>query len=325
LTNDTILVSQGVYYENINFIGKAIVVKADGPAELVIINGSCPVDPNSGSVETFSSGEMESSVLDGFIITGGTGNMTNNGKAGDGIGEYSATGSGGNQIISNCVIYNNSAESYGGGIMLVASTYPSKARVINCTIIENFAAEDGSDVALSSFAGGVQFINCIIWSGSIYSATLQGNYNYCDIQGGWPSGIGYINKDPLFCDVNSYDFHIFSHYPCLGKGKDGMIIGALGIGCDSIVTADSSTSIDSTTRLFNYPLDLGTSWTNKYKYYKPDGSINITGTHYWSVIDSSTQGNLTSFKFMNIKQDTSIYHFIKIRYSLFNRYIFFLC
>ena len=45
---DTVLVSPGTYFENINFIGKAITVKsASGPA-VTIIDGS-----NSGPVATF--------------------------------------------------------------------------------------------------------------------------------------------------------------------------------------------------------------------------------------------------------------------------------
>lgn len=76
--NDTIIVSPGIYPENINFLGKAITVSSvnpDDPATVAatVIDGSIPDDPNNASVVTFNSGEDNDSVLTGFTITGGTG------------------------------------------------------------------------------------------------------------------------------------------------------------------------------------------------------------------------------------------------------------
>jgi parallel beta-helix repeat protein len=75
---DTIVVSSGTYQENINFLGKAIMVRSADPNDpnvvvATIIDGSNPVDPNIGSVVTFNNGEDINSVLSGFTITGGTG------------------------------------------------------------------------------------------------------------------------------------------------------------------------------------------------------------------------------------------------------------
>jgi Right handed beta helix region/Abnormal spindle-like microcephaly-assoc'd, ASPM-SPD-2-Hydin len=62
---DTVLVSAGTYYENINFSGKAITVaSASGPAA-TIIDGSNT--PNTSAV-TFDSGETLSSVISGFTV-----------------------------------------------------------------------------------------------------------------------------------------------------------------------------------------------------------------------------------------------------------------
>jgi parallel beta-helix repeat protein len=76
--DNTIVVSAGIYKENINFLGKAITVRSVDPNDpnmvaATIIDGSNPVDPNVGSVVTFNSGEDTNSVLSGFTITGGTG------------------------------------------------------------------------------------------------------------------------------------------------------------------------------------------------------------------------------------------------------------
>jgi len=64
---DTVLVSAGTYYENINFIGKAITVKsAQGPG-VTIIDGQ-----QAGAVVSFISGETSSSVISGFTIRNGS-------------------------------------------------------------------------------------------------------------------------------------------------------------------------------------------------------------------------------------------------------------
>ncbi|MBN2365369.1 MAG: T9SS type A sorting domain-containing protein [Calditrichaeota bacterium] len=83
-TGDVVLVSEGTYYENINYMGKAITVASkfylDGQEKHIsktIIDGSRPVDPDLGSVVSFVSGEDTNSVLCGFTITGGTGTFEN--------------------------------------------------------------------------------------------------------------------------------------------------------------------------------------------------------------------------------------------------------
>ena len=64
---DTVLVSTGTYYENINFNGKAITVtSASGPAA-TIIDGSKAYN----ATVTFSSNETLSSVISGFTIQNG--------------------------------------------------------------------------------------------------------------------------------------------------------------------------------------------------------------------------------------------------------------
>jgi len=75
---DVIIVAAGTYYENINFLGKAVTVRSTNPNDpnvvaATIINGSHYVDLNLGSVVTFNHGEAASSILSGFTITGGTG------------------------------------------------------------------------------------------------------------------------------------------------------------------------------------------------------------------------------------------------------------
>ena len=75
---NTIVVAPGRYYENINFLGKAVTVRSSNPNDpnivaTTIIDGNRPADANFASVVTFKNGETTTSVIEGFTITGGTG------------------------------------------------------------------------------------------------------------------------------------------------------------------------------------------------------------------------------------------------------------
>jgi parallel beta-helix repeat protein/predicted outer membrane repeat protein len=78
LSGDTIIVAPGRYFENINFLGKAVTVRSSNPNDpniivATIIDGNRPADTNFASVVTFKNGETANSILEGFTITGGTG------------------------------------------------------------------------------------------------------------------------------------------------------------------------------------------------------------------------------------------------------------
>src|SRR5437868_3706108 len=103
VNGDTVLVSAGTYKENINFNGKAIVVKsASGPAA-TIIDGQ-----QVNSVVTFASNESRKSMLSGFTVQ--------NGNAGDGGGIF--IGNGSPTIIGNAIISNLGC--FGAGIALLS-------------------------------------------------------------------------------------------------------------------------------------------------------------------------------------------------------------
>ena len=50
VNGDTVLVDDGTYVENIDFIGKAITVTSVNGAEATVIDGGNPVNPDFGSV-----------------------------------------------------------------------------------------------------------------------------------------------------------------------------------------------------------------------------------------------------------------------------------
>jgi hypothetical protein len=78
--SDTIAVSPGIYYENINFRGKNILLTSlyylsndTSYISSTVIDGSQPVNADTASCVIFNSGEDSTAILQGFTITGGTG------------------------------------------------------------------------------------------------------------------------------------------------------------------------------------------------------------------------------------------------------------
>ena len=65
-SGDTVLVCPGTYVENINFSGKAIVVRSVAGPAVTNLDGNA-----ADSVVTFASGEGPTSVLEGFTIRNG--------------------------------------------------------------------------------------------------------------------------------------------------------------------------------------------------------------------------------------------------------------
>ena len=126
---DTVLVAEGTYYENINFKGKAIIVASeflmDGYATHIsktVIDGSMPLHQDTASVVTFCSGEDTTSVIKGFTIMGGKGNVVEPfpgviARGGGGISMFTSGGKIENNIISGNKVESTSMQVAGGGIV----------------------------------------------------------------------------------------------------------------------------------------------------------------------------------------------------------------
>jgi parallel beta-helix repeat protein len=114
---DTVLVSPGTYYENINFNGKAITVTSSvGPANTIIDGGG-----NPAPVVTFSSGETRASILSNLTIRNGGATPGTVGIASWG-GIF--TGLDSNPSILNNLIMQNACNGYfgSGGALLQGNT-----------------------------------------------------------------------------------------------------------------------------------------------------------------------------------------------------------
>jgi hypothetical protein len=189
VSGDTVLVSPGTYFENINYNGKAITVAShfitDGDTNHInntVIDGSQPANPDYGSVVSFFTGEDTTSVLCGFTITNGTGMVdpVYGARIGGGIVSYFAVA----KIIHNKITGNNltaTAFAWGGGIACFRETGDEWIIVRNSTISNNqsigytgYAAGGGIFVLGNAIIG-----DCEI-SGNTCSST-QGDIYGCGI------------------------------------------------------------------------------------------------------------------------------------------------
>jgi len=111
----TIVVSPGVYRENITFNGKAIVVKSVDPEDELIVESTVIDGDGKGRVVTFSNGECEQALLWGFTITNG------DAKTGNGGGIIIDKDS--SPTLKGNVITENKAW-YGGGLWINDQSSP---------------------------------------------------------------------------------------------------------------------------------------------------------------------------------------------------------
>ncbi|MFA5803444.1 MAG: FISUMP domain-containing protein [Melioribacteraceae bacterium] len=252
---DTIVVYNGTYYENINFSGKAIIVRSASGSLNTTINGN-----QAGSCVRFISGETSSSIIDGFTITNGSGTLVS-GIQRFGGGIYCYNGS--NPTIKNCIITGNSASAgSGGGIECwyasatienciiknnsnhgIANAFGNGVLVINCLIYGNYGNDNGGGIktgggssptiinstivkndsyfhtnsGIYAISGGT-VINSIVRDNTGIDATIaQGatSVTYSNIDGGF-TGTGNIDVDPLFVDPVNNNYHLTNISPCIG-------------------------------------------------------------------------------------------------------------
>ena len=207
--NDTVLVAEGTYYENISFKGKAITVTSHfildrkmSHIKKTIIDGSKATNPDSGSVVYFISGEDTNSVLSGFTITGGKGTVwyykTYKQRSGGGLFiRYGCT------VENNIVTKNSMSGDVGCGAGLDVMTEAAYVSIIRNNRIESnnidteragvAGAQLGAKGRLifshnsiinnctySTIEGGIGGVYCwgdLVWNGKIeiYGNLIQGN------------------------------------------------------------------------------------------------------------------------------------------------------
>lgn len=144
---DTVLVSPGIYQEFLDFRGKAITVKSLAGPEQTTIDGVNPFAANAKSLVTFSQGEGASSVLDGFRLFRGGGNLVNNWYLGGAIFCDASS-----PTIKNNIILANIA-SFGGGIACINAASPRiENNVIGDLLGNGNVAIDGGGIYCQFFS-----------------------------------------------------------------------------------------------------------------------------------------------------------------------------
>jgi len=157
VAKDCVVVLPGTYFENLNFMGKAIKVKSRSGPEATVIDGG-----QLSSVVLFDSGEDRNSVLKGFTITNGTGSLDPY--------QWALCGGGIHCIFSSPMIVNNiitqnfvsNFGAFGGGICLWGSN-----AVIFHNRVEFNRSYDDDGAGIACWDGSDAIIaNNIIWGNS---------------------------------------------------------------------------------------------------------------------------------------------------------------
>ncbi|MEQ8762821.1 MAG: right-handed parallel beta-helix repeat-containing protein [Planctomycetota bacterium] len=180
-SGDTVLVAAGLYFENIDYLGKDLVVRSlDGP-QATIIDGS-----QAAPTVSFQSGEGTGAVIEGFRITRGYGLYAGGVLCSNGAAP----------VIRGNIISNNAAPS-GGGVSCLSSA----PTLINNTITLNSSSDGAGVYALyasptlignlihrnsASFRGGgilmrgstpVITQDILTYNSALYGAALQSDNN----------------------------------------------------------------------------------------------------------------------------------------------------
>ncbi len=159
---DVVLVEDGVHTglgnRDISFYGKAITVKGEnGPQNCIIDCQGTETDPHRGFV--FLDGEGADSIVDGLTVTGGFINLDwfKIFPPFDGGSIYCY---GSNPTIRNCIIRDNKASGWGGGLFIFwTENTQGVSNIENCRLVGNYASSYGGGMWTDNYAA---ISNCVI-------------------------------------------------------------------------------------------------------------------------------------------------------------------
>jgi hypothetical protein len=200
---DTVLVSDGIYYENINFLGKKPLLVSseflmDGDTSHIsntIIDGSHLTNMDSASVVYFISNEDTTSILCGFTIRGGKGTFTSDSWLDRDGGGIFITSSGA-KIIHNRITGNvvddtqavNGANCYGAGI------YANWDNSGYWVVIENNEIDSNILISQNAYSTGAGIYSA--HSSRIFNNTVHNNLSYNTSADGLALGAIRCEADP---------------------------------------------------------------------------------------------------------------------------------
>jgi len=255
---DMVLVADGVYdgpwNTNLDYLGKAIIVRSEGGA------GACVIDCGGiGRGVQFNSGEGNSSVLQGFTIANGL-------VSGNGGGILC---SGSAPQILDCLIVDCAAGGNGGGVSLENSSSPV---ISGCSITQCYGASGG---AIYCSGGAPSFVNSQIgyniaasYGGGFYLSGANAQFRNCLITG---------NISDSYYGGGMYVSGTGNMLNCTVSGNSSTSSGK------GIYQASGTLTIVNSIIYFN-----GTSAS--HEYYLSGGTVNMTFTDIRG--DYSGTGNI---------------------------------
>lgn len=245
-TGDTVLVSDGTYFEFINFNGKDIVVASEflttgmgSHIENTIIDAR-----SDGGPVVIINGESQAAHFIGFTVRNGMALM------GGGIVIENSSPHLSHLIITRNIAYsrgpafmgqkniNYVPEASGGGVLLTNSKailsnilfYGNAARVGSALYISGNSNAYAEHITISGNSSGSQVVvednskfsllNSIIWRNEGTSLSVNdttASISYSDIDGGW-KGVGNIDVSPRFKNNTTGDYRLCDFSPCIGAG-----------------------------------------------------------------------------------------------------------
>ena len=212
---DSVIVAQGIYFENINLLGKNIFLSSKyystndwNTVENTIIDGS-----NFNSVVSYINNENEASIINGFTIQNGDSNEGGgiycwytsptirnciirncNSSRGGGLRMFFSS-----PIVDNVIFYNNTSSDHFGGAIYAGG---SESVLSNLTIYSNYANKGGAiyinqstiDIKYSIF-----YENNAHEGGACFIETSEPTFDHCTF---YDNGATYGNAIEIYDSSN---------------------------------------------------------------------------------------------------------------------------
>jgi len=187
--------------------------------------------------------------------------------------------------IQNVGIFNNeSVDNFGGGIYISENV----ELTMNAVTISGNSSPEPAGEGIAIDGGNIIIKNSIIWDNHIQKNSGSIDITYSNIEGGF-TGTGNIDANPLFCDywsgtwpqlAGNYNLTFLS--PAIGKGENGVNMGAFDVGCDidtALLSVDEPIDVTPTEYALhdNYPNPFNPTTTLRFDL--PEVS-NLTLTIY---------------------------------------------
>ena len=275
--------------------------------ENVTINGNTATDCGGGIMCNISSPNLENATVSG-----------NSAEMGGGI--FCAESS---PSLTNVIVSGNSSLGHGGGIACHNNSNPD---LVNVTISKN-TSDWGGGIACWVSCNPI-LVNTILWNDLPEEIGFHNGPNsitiaYSDVQGGQDGIVsnddgtvywldGNISADPIFCNPDSLNYYLADNSPCVGTGENGANIGALGVGCEAILSTDMNVLLPVEFALHqNYPNPFNPMTTISYEILQiSDVTLkiyDITGRLIEAVVNEKQDPGYYSIQWVASDVSSGVY------------------